>query len=134
MITWRVDRGKINEDFGNEVDFLLSKSPFAWFVIQGWRSMAEQARLYEEHLRGGPEAAPPGKSAHEFGLAVDVALDLDPVAHGLQPDWNIKHPGWAWLFDTLRRNAFLESGAFFPYFDGDHIQRRNWKLFIKEMA
>lgn len=134
MITWRVDRGKLNEDFGNEVDFLLSKSPFSWFVTQGWRSSLEQAELHAAYLQGGPVAAAPGKSAHEFGMAVDVALDLDPVAHGLQPDWNIKHPGWAWLFSALKNNAFLESGAYFPTFDGDHIQRRNWKSFVREMA
>ena len=40
------------------------------------RTHAEQKKLYERYLRGGSEfpAAPPGKSAHEFGYAVDYLV------------------------------------------------------------
>ena len=38
----------------------------------GIRTHAEQAVLYQRYLRGGPKAAPPGLSLHQYGLAVDV--------------------------------------------------------------
>jgi peptidoglycan L-alanyl-D-glutamate endopeptidase CwlK len=38
------------------------------------RSYAEQAELYKKYLAGGPIAAPPGKSNHNFGLAFDVTI------------------------------------------------------------
>ncbi|HEY7876131.1 MAG TPA: D-alanyl-D-alanine carboxypeptidase family protein [Actinomycetota bacterium] len=52
-------------------------------VVSGWRSTAEQSRLWSEALvkYGSPEAAddwvaPPGSSMHERGLAVDLGGDV----------------------------------------------------------
>jgi hypothetical protein len=42
-------------------------------VTSGFRSRAEQARLYARYLAGGPLAAKPGTSSHETGQAVDVS-------------------------------------------------------------
>jgi hypothetical protein len=42
-------------------------------VTSGFRSYAEQAALYARYLAGGPLAARPGTSSHEFGQAVDVS-------------------------------------------------------------
>lgn len=41
-------------------------------VTSGFRSYAEQSRLYARYLAGGPLAARPGTSSHERGQAVDV--------------------------------------------------------------
>jgi phage-related protein len=41
-------------------------------VTSGFRSYAEQARLYARYLAGGPLAARPGTSSHEKGEAIDV--------------------------------------------------------------
>ena len=54
-------------------------------VSSGYRSTTEQARLYRRYLLGlmpGP-VAPPGKSLHELGRAIDVwstswARDFEP--------------------------------------------------------
>lgn len=43
-------------------------------VTSGMRSYAEQAELYRKYQAGGPVAAPPGKSNHNFGLAFDVTI------------------------------------------------------------
>jgi lysozyme family protein/peptidoglycan hydrolase-like protein with peptidoglycan-binding domain len=43
-------------------------------VTSGTRSFAEQDELFKKHLAGGPLAAPPGKSNHNFGLAFDVTI------------------------------------------------------------
>lgn len=51
-------------------------------VTSARRTYAEQARLYEAHLRGqnnGLPASPPGSSDHELGLAFDMArMNRDP--------------------------------------------------------
>jgi peptidoglycan L-alanyl-D-glutamate endopeptidase CwlK len=50
-------------------------------VISGLRSFEEQAKLFEIHLQGGPLAAPPGRSNHNYGLAFDIGVftgSLDP--------------------------------------------------------
>ena len=51
-------------------------------VTSGRRSPAKQARLYREWKLGRSRipAAPPGRSLHQFGLAVDVArIGVDPL-------------------------------------------------------
>ncbi len=39
-----------------------------------YRSFDEQAKLYATYKNGGPKANPPGGSAHNFGMAIDIAL------------------------------------------------------------
>jgi peptidoglycan L-alanyl-D-glutamate endopeptidase CwlK len=73
-----------------KLDLDLAYPPFlerllklqAWCRDQGFeylctflfRSPEEQEALYQAHLKGGPLAAPGGLSAHNYGLAADVAL------------------------------------------------------------
>ena len=59
-------------------------------VISGTRSLAEQAELFEKFKAGGPLAAPPGRSNHNYGIAFDVGVfvgSLDPEqAKNYQPE------------------------------------------------
>lgn len=125
MIIWRVDASPLNPVFREDVADLLGRSPFTWVVTYGYRSLAEQASLYEKYQAGGPRAAPPGESAHNYGLAVDVVLDLEPDVPGLQPSWDTSKPGWVWLFNAVAAHPRLKSGASFG--DGGHIERVHWK-------
>lgn len=43
-------------------------------MTSGYRSLAKQRALYNRYRRGGPLAAAPGNSAHNYGLAVDIAI------------------------------------------------------------
>lgn len=43
-------------------------------LTSGYRSLRKQAELYDAYKKGGPLAAAPGKSAHNYGLAVDIAI------------------------------------------------------------
>jgi peptidoglycan LD-endopeptidase CwlK len=43
-------------------------------ILSGTRTFAEQAILFEKHLQGGPLAARPGRSNHNFGIAWDVGI------------------------------------------------------------
>lgn len=45
-----------------------------YVAISGARSYKEQAALYERYKAGGPKAAPPGSSWHEYRIAIDCGV------------------------------------------------------------
>jgi peptidoglycan L-alanyl-D-glutamate endopeptidase CwlK len=83
-------------------------------VYSGHRPTDEQAKLYEIHLKGGPKAAPPGLSAHNYGLAVDCAQRLP----NKKLTWDIK--SYDTLLTVLPKHGLLSGKA---YNDLPHI---NW--------
>lgn len=122
MIKWQC--GKEAEQalepvFHADIVDLLTRSKYDWRVMYGFRSLELQKELYEKHLKGGPLAAKPGHSAHNFGLAVDLQLVINGKA-----EWNIKHPAWQELFNNVRATPRLHSGVSFG--DYDHIERYKW--------
>lgn len=126
MITWKGGTRPecLEPQFYQDVVELLSHSPYSWYVTFGHRSLEQQAELYRIYRAGGAKAAPPGKSPHNFGLAVDVVLDIDSDRPGLQASWNTVDAGWVWLFDALEAHPRLHSGVGFG--DGGHIEKANW--------
>ena len=61
---------------------------FDYYVTEGHRTYGRSHVLHQAFLEGiGPRAAPGGRSAHNFGLAVDLVLDVDVKKRGLQPSW-----------------------------------------------
>jgi len=46
-----------------------------WTITSGFRSSSEQAALYRTAARRGLPAAPPGRSKHERGRAVDIVFN-----------------------------------------------------------
>src|SRR5262249_4711852 len=96
-------------------------------VSHGTRSFDEQAELYRKYLAGeGKLAAPPGKSAHNYGMAIDVAVIkgsavVDTPAmwarlgrlgeglglrwgHSFRDDDHFQHPGAPGGAEMLRRH------------------------------
>lgn len=132
MIVWRCSPDGLRPGFRADVDAFLRTSPFTWYVTSAFRSMEEQRALWMKHLQGGPKAAPPGKSAHNYGLAVDVVLDADPATPGLQPSWDIKLAGWGWLKAASIKHPRLQNGWSFG--DWPHIQRYKWQQFTSQEA
>lgn len=127
MVIWQTNRYLLHEQFANDAHELLTDSPYTWYVISGYRSLAEQKILHEKYLKGeGGKAAPPGKSAHNFKLAIDVVLDGSEKP-GLQMLWDTKHEGWLWLAWAIRKHPRLHSGMWFA--DWPHIERLNWQNF-----
>lgn len=56
----------------------LARRGYSGTVTSGKRSAVEQSRLYQAYIargRTGLPAAPPGRSAHEYGLAIDFEVD-----------------------------------------------------------
>jgi D-alanyl-D-alanine carboxypeptidase-like protein len=122
VITWDCDKEKLEPTFRDDIEALLHASDEDWHVVYGFRTLVEQDELYQKHLKGGPLAAPPGHSAHNFGLAVDVQL----IANGA-PDWHYTAAGWHALYDAVALAPRLHSGVSFD--DPDHIERVNWHQF-----
>jgi hypothetical protein len=126
VIDWsRIDRGKLNPLFFTAVENGFASLPDTWYATYGWRSNAEQAALYAKYKKGGPKAAPPGFSPHEFGLAIDVALDADAKRSGLQPNYDLNDPRWQAMIAMVQGSRWLHSGIGFG--DGDHIEMVDWK-------
>lgn len=122
MLTWSCSQDGLEPQFKQDVINLLTPSEYHWAIVFGYRTLAQQDVLYQAHLNGGPLAAPPGHSAHNFGLAVDVQL----LVNG-QQDWNTDHPGWQWLFAAVLAAPRLHSGRSFG--DDDHIEKVDWRQF-----
>jgi D-alanyl-D-alanine carboxypeptidase-like protein len=135
-IYWgRIDTKLLLPSFKEDVELLLSDSPFEWHVTEGFRSMERSNALYAAYDafktgRGppAPRAAPGGRSAHNFGLAVDVALSAHLGTPGSSFDWT-PNPGdgWYWLRDAVKAHPRLTSG--YSYDDWPHIERFKWENF-----
>jgi len=100
-------------------------------VVSSGRSLAEQRKLYAAYKRGtGGRAAPPGESAHNYGLAVDVVI----YKPGVDP--------WEWATTFWGRRAYrklhaiaerygLESIVSSAPDDPFHLQAPNWRSLIR---
>jgi D-alanyl-D-alanine carboxypeptidase len=65
------------------------------WVTSGYRSRAEQRALYERYRKGlGPQAARPGRSNHQRGLALDLVVG------------ELTTPTYAWLASNACRFGF----------------------------
>lgn len=95
---------------------------FDYWAISGYRSPEEQAELFFQG-RTQPGIivtdAGPYLSAHNYGIALDLALDKDTERRGLQPDY--RREAYAVLGEEAKR-AGLVWGGDFRNFDGPHIQ------------
>lgn len=132
MIYWgRIEPRLLLPSFVEDINELLEPSEFAWYVTEGFRSIERSNVLYAAYKAGtGPRAAPGGSSAHNYGLAIDVALDADLYKPGLQPDWNPgfdngKADGWLWLRGAVNAHPRLRGGWW--YNDWPHIERYKWQ-------
>lgn len=90
------------------------------------RTLEEQAALYAQgRTTPGPKVtnAPPGTSAHNYGLAVDVV----PMVNG-KPDWQGADSCWQQM-GALGQAAGLEwfGAPGSPYKEEPHFQLPNWR-------
>lgn len=128
MLYWRtIETRLLLPSFVEDLNELFSSDPADWYVICGFRSIAESDRLYKIYQDGGPKAAPGGKSPHNFGLAIDFVLDGDIENPRLQPEWNERHPDWIRIRGAVDAHPRLHGGWWFG--DGDHIERTKWHDF-----
>ena len=95
-------------------------------IESGARDLTEQANLYNAFIRGrGGRAVPPGRSAHNYGLAIDVGI-IPPDGSDLYA-WSHTWKGRAayrQLHEIAARYG-LESLSFSD--DPYHLQVKGWR-------
>lgn len=102
----------LNPDLRARVNALIRASGGRITIVSGYRSPEHQARLVEaakkKHGAGWRKwVAPPGKSNHNKGEAVDLGGDL-ALAHRLAPQFNLSFP-MAWEKWHVQRAEFKSS-------------------------
>lgn len=114
--------------FNGGIQPAMQRRGFATFIASSARSLAEQSRAYQAYLQGkGGRAAPPGYSAHNYGLAIDVVIR---APNGSDP--------WAWaktgagkaayhLLHQVAKHYGLENIAAVAPDDPFHLQAPNWR-------
>jgi peptidoglycan LD-endopeptidase CwlK len=92
----RLDLSKIYPAFLLKISKVLDDcldQGHVYVATSGYRSYKEQDLLFAQG-RTAPgkicTKARGGQSAHNLGLAMDFARDLDPRTPGLQPSWDLK--------------------------------------------
>lgn len=119
-VIWRVDRKQLLEPFASDVNDLLMEDEGTWVVTCGYRTPAAQAVLFAAYQKGGPLAAPPGESAHNARLGVDITHVQDG-----KDDWDYQSPAWRRLVRKIHMHPRLHSLD--DYGDTDHIEAVNWR-------
>ena len=126
-VFWQIAVNKLEEQFMKDVHELLANDPAGWYVTSGLRSMEEQQSLWEQGRTKPGEIvtnAKPGQSAHNYGRAVDVALDGSPKP-GLQMLWNWRNLNWLRLRAKIAMHPRLHSG--WTWGDWPHIEVYQWR-------
>jgi TP901 family phage tail tape measure protein len=78
-------------------------------IVSGFRSRARQAQLYAAYLAGrGNLAAPPGRSKHEVGLAIDHAPVANASMKAIARQFRLHYPvrGEPWHIEPFARGGF----------------------------
>lgn len=93
-----------------------------YYATSGLRTVEDQDKLYAQGRTTDGKIvtnAKGGQSYHNFGIAIDWALDKDTTREGLQPDWN------ADAYKTVADEAIklgLEPGLYWKFKDAPHVQ------------
>lgn len=109
--------------------YQTGQAEFLFEVFETYRSLDRQARL----LAKGTTKAPPGKSAHNFGLACDFVpfiSQADATALGVKHGWywpSATHSDWNLLGDLASTHGLIQPISW----DRPHIEHPNWKMIIK---
>lgn len=119
----------LEPEFGEKVKLLLagikSLSGRDWVITDGRRTIAQQNALYAQGRTIPGKVvtnAKGGQSAHNFGLAADLA----PLKNG-NIWWTAPRQVWQQMAD-LAVEIGLTSGFYFKtIFDAPHVEDPNWK-------
>ena len=123
----RIDSTLLYPPFLEKYRVLLTnceKRGAIYYATNGLRSYKDQEKLYSygrtDKTRGIVTKAPPGYSAHNYGVAADSCRDGDPGKEGLQPNWNIKE--YAILAEEAKKLG-LDAAYYWQNFkEGPHVQ------------
>ena len=125
-----VDPEQLDPEFRSDVEQLFGDDEAGWIGTRGYASIDEQNVLYQKYLNGGPLAAPPGKSAHNWRLAMDFARLM--VGKEI---WDYNSADWKRIEDKVDAHPRLHGGWKFPAGeqDPDHIEAVKWFAFRDQL-
>ena len=98
-----------------------------WVITSGRRTMAEQQELYDQgRFKPGKVVtnAKPGSSAHNFGLAADLA-PLNPETGKIW--WEAPKGKWRGMADAARKLGLVSGYYFNTIFDAPHVENPKWR-------
>lgn len=128
MIMAKIDT--LEPEFKSVVEQLLtlaqSVTGLKWIVTSGRRTMAEQQELYDQGRKNDKPVvtkAPPGSSAHNFGLAADLA----PLKENGDIWWEAPKAKWRAMADSARQLGLVPGFYFTTIFDAPHVESPNWR-------
>lgn len=96
-----------------------------WIIVSGRRTMAEQKKLYDQGRTtpgGIVTKAKPGQSAHNFGMAADIA----PMKDG-KIWWDAPKSMWKLMADTAKQIGLVPGFYFKSIYDPPHVEHSSWK-------
>jgi hypothetical protein len=108
----------------------MSQRGYSCLIASSARTLAQQQQAYLAFKSGtGGRAAPPGQSAHNYGLAIDVLI---------RPLGSYKGDAWAWartaagskayqVLHTVAKHYGLDNIAAAAPDDPFHLQAPNWR-------
>lgn len=109
---------------------LLAKSEAAtgvkWTVTAARRTMADQREIYAQgRTKPGKVVsnAPPGSSAHNYGLAADLA----PLKKDGSIWWEAPKKIWQQMADEAVKLGLTAGFYFKTIFDGPHVEHPEWR-------
>ena len=119
----RIDVALLDAGFLEKLYGLLGAAKAHGLVLvgtEGYRSPERSDELYAAYLKGGPRAAPAGKSAHNYGKAADfLAMRAGvPVASSDAPEYLL-------LEELAPRYALKTLRALQ---DGGHVELDGWEF------
>ena len=125
----------LEPEFAEKIKLLIKATEMAtqlkWIITSGRRTMAEQLKLYEQGRTAPGKVvtnARPGSSAHNFGLAADLA----PMRRDGRIWWEAPKSVWQKMADLAREMGMVSGFYFKTIYDAPHVEdgkryRRNGK-------
>lgn len=122
----------LEPEFGIKIGALLPEVNKAtgrdWRVVQGRRTIAEQNALYAQGRTTPGEIvtkAPGGSSAHNYGLAADLApMKKD----GSDIDWNAPQTLFKQMADIAESHGLVAGFYFKTFHDAPHVEDPDWRV------
>jgi len=120
----------LETDFRVEIERLIKRTEAAtglkWIVTSARRTMSEQQALYEQGRTAPGKVvtnARPGSSAHNFGLAADLA----PLRKDGRIWWEAPKATWQKMADIARDMGLVSGFYFRTIYDAPHVEDSQWR-------
>jgi len=130
---------EVRDRFANGIKkFLTSNEGYDCSISHSYRTFAQQKELYRKYKSGGPRAASPGSSWHNYASAIDLTIYKDGVyddgRNGVSNYTGLARAAFSSY--GLINDIPNDSGHFYPSAFGQGVDRRlrNGTITIAEFA